>query len=72
MDNSQGITSQFSEAGLGSFVTESAAPDRESALVGFGLTDTFEGGSLLFINYDAQVQDHYLANSITGGFKIAF
>jgi len=66
------VNAAFDVPGSASFSMAAAHQERESALLGGGIQNIFPGGSLLFVDYDAQVQDNYLAQSITGGFKILF
>ena len=70
--NNSPVNAAFDVPGSASFTMAAAHQERESALLGGGVQNIFKGGSLLFVDYDAQVQDNYLAQSITGGFKILF
>jgi uncharacterized protein YhjY with autotransporter beta-barrel domain len=73
LDQSRGITSQFSSAGLGSFSVRTANPSRDSALIDFGLEADFDRSWTLFADYLAQAgQDNYFGQSIQAGVKIAF
>jgi hypothetical protein len=59
--------------GSASFTTATANPDRDSALLGVGMSDIFQNGSLLFVSYFAQAgESNYFAQSITGGFRLSF
>jgi uncharacterized protein YhjY with autotransporter beta-barrel domain len=73
LDNSSGITSSFNDFGTGSFTTQTAAPSRDSALIGVGLTATLNNSMALYFNYLVDVgASDYFAQSIVGGFKARF
>ncbi len=73
MDDSSGITSQFNIPGSGAFTINTAAPSRDSALLGCGLTATFNSSMSFYLNYLADVgASDYFAQSIVGGFKARF
>ncbi len=73
LDSSSGITSQFSVPGSTPFTIQTAAPARDSALIGFGSTAILNNSMTLYLNYLANVgvQD-YFAQSVEGGFKARF
>jgi fibronectin-binding autotransporter adhesin len=73
LDDSQLIGAAFDVPGSASFTTSTLNPERDSALLGVGVSDIFPSGSLLFVSYFAQAgQSDYFAQSITGGFRLAF
>ena len=73
MANNDTVNAAFDVPGAQNFTTTYQKQQRDSGLVGFGVQNIFQGGSLLFVNYDAQVGiDNYLAESISGGLKIVF
>ncbi|HEV3271447.1 MAG TPA: autotransporter domain-containing protein [Candidatus Methylacidiphilales bacterium] len=73
LDNSSGITSSFNDFSSSPFTIETAAPSRDSALIGCGLTATLSDSLALYINYLADVgADDYFAQSVVGGFKARF
>lgn len=73
LNDSRGITAALNETGVGSFIVETSAPERDSALVGVGLNVWWEDWIMLFGRYDAQVgQDHFFAQGLKGGIKVAF
>jgi outer membrane autotransporter protein len=73
LDDSKLLGAAFDVPGSASFTTATANPDRDSALLGVGISDIFPSGSLLFISYFAQAgQSDYFAQSITGGFRLSF
>ena len=73
LDDSSGITSQFNIPGSSPFTIQTAAPSRDSALLGLGVTATLDNSMALYLNYliDVGAQD-YLAQSVEGGFKARF
>jgi len=72
-DNGSGITSQFNIPGSGAFTIQSAAPNRDSALLGFGVNMVVNNNMGLYLNYLADVgTDDFLAQSVEGGFKARF
>jgi outer membrane autotransporter protein len=73
MDQSRGITSQFSGAGIGSFSIKTANPSRESALVDAGLDAELNQTITLFADDVVQAgQENYFGQSIQAGVKIGF
>jgi len=73
LDSSSGITSSFSDFGSSSFTINTAAPSRDSALIGLGLTATLSNSLALYLNYIADVgADDYWAQSVVTGFKARF
>ncbi len=73
LDSSSGITSSFSDFGSGPFTIQTAAPSRDSALIGCGMTATLSNSMALYLNYlvDVGAAD-YFAQSVIGGFKARF
>ncbi len=73
LDDSKLIGAAFDVPGSASFATATPNPERDSALLGVGVSDIFSNGSLIFLSYYAQAgQSDYFAQSITGGFRIGF
>jgi len=70
LDDSRGITSQFAGS---SFTVATSVPQRDSALLDFGLETQWNETFNLFIGYQAQVgQEDYFAQSAQGGMKFSF
>jgi len=73
LDNSNGITAQFSPAGGGSFATPLDQPERDSAFIDAGLDTQLNQTATVFVDYQVQAgQDNFFAQSIQGGVKISF
>jgi uncharacterized protein YhjY with autotransporter beta-barrel domain len=73
LDSSSGITSSFNDFSATPFTIETAAPSRDSALIGVGLTATLSTSMALYLNYFADVgASDYFAQSVVGGFKARF
>jgi outer membrane autotransporter protein len=73
LDQSRGITSQFSAASLGSFSVRTANPSRESALADVGLDADINRSLTLFSDYEVQAgQSNYFGQSVQGGVRIGF
>jgi outer membrane autotransporter protein len=73
MDSSSGITSSFADFSSSPFTIQTAAPSRDSALVGCGLTATLNNSMALYLNYLADIgAGDYFAQSVIGGFKARF
>jgi uncharacterized protein YhjY with autotransporter beta-barrel domain len=73
LDGSQLLGAAFDVPGSASFTAATPNPERDSALLGVGVSDIFPNGSLLFVSYFAQAgQSNYFAQSITGGFRLSF
>ncbi len=73
MDQSRGITSQFSGAGLGSFSVKTDNPSRDSALVDLGLDAQIDKTVTVFADYSVQAgQSNYFGQSVQAGVKIGF
>jgi len=69
--NSSNIISSLPSTG--DFTTATAAPSRDSALIGVGMTATLSNSMALYLNYLADVgADDYWAQSVVGGFKARF
>ncbi len=72
MDQSRGITSQFSFGG-GSFAVSTPNPSRESALANVGVDADICRTVTVFTDYTAQAgQDNYFGQSVQAGVKIGF
>ncbi len=73
MADSSGITSSFNDFGSSPFTIETAAPSRDSALIGCGLTASLSNSMALYLNYLADVgASDYFAQTVIGGFKARF
>jgi len=73
LDSSSGITSSFNDFSSSPFTINTAAPSRDSALIGCGLTATLNNSMTLYLNYLADVgAGDYFAQSVIGGFKARF
>jgi len=73
IDEAGGITSQFNQLGVGSFTIQTTGTERDSAFIDAGLDAQIEDDITLFGDYLTQVgQNHYYAQSIQAGLKIAF
>jgi uncharacterized protein YhjY with autotransporter beta-barrel domain len=73
LDNGSGITSNFSDFNSSSFTIQTAAPSRDSALIGCGLTATLSNSMSLYLDYLADVgASDYFAQSVVGGVKARF
>ena len=73
LDDSSGITSTFNDFTASPFTIHTAAPSRDSALIGVGLTATLSNSMALYLNYLADVgATDYFSQSIIGGFKARF
>jgi len=73
LDNSNGITAQFSPAGGGSFATPLDQPERDSAFIDAGLDTQLNQTATVFVDYQVQAgQDNFFAQSVQGGVKISF
>jgi uncharacterized protein YhjY with autotransporter beta-barrel domain len=73
LDSSSGITSSFNDFSSNPFTIQTAAPSRDSALIGCGLTATLNNSMALYLNYLADVgAGDYWAQSVVGGFKARF
>ena len=73
LDDSDGITSSFSDFNSSPFTIRTPNPSRDSALLGIGLNATISNSLTLYLNYMADAgADTYFAQSIIGGFKARF
>jgi uncharacterized protein YhjY with autotransporter beta-barrel domain len=73
LDQSRGITSQFSGTGLGSFSVRTTNPSRDSALADVGLDADVNRTLTLFTDYEVQAgQSNYFGQSVQGGVRIGF
>jgi outer membrane autotransporter protein len=73
LDQSRGITSQFSDVGAGSFNVQTEDPSRDSALADLGLDAVLNKTVTVFVDYAAQAgQDNYFGQSVQAGVKIGF
>ena len=73
LDGERGITSSFSDIGLGQFTVLTPAAGRESALVTAGLNIDLSDALAFVLSYTAQLDpSDYFGQSISGGIKIAF
>jgi fibronectin-binding autotransporter adhesin len=73
MDQSRGVTSQFSSVGAGSFTVNTPSPSRDSALIDCGLTVDVDRRISVFTDYLMQAgQSNYFGQSVQAGMKIGF
>ena len=73
MDQSRGITSQFSDVGAGSFVVNTPNSSRDSALADVGVDAQINNTITIFSDYSVQAgQSNYFGQSIQAGLKIGF
>jgi T5SS/PEP-CTERM-associated repeat protein/autotransporter-associated beta strand protein len=73
MDQSRGITSQFSDVGAGSFVVNTPNPSRDSALADVGVDAQINNTITVFTDYSIQAgQSNYFGQSVQAGLKIGF
>ncbi len=73
MDQSRGITSQFTGIGTGSFVVTTPSPSRDSALIDLGLNADLNRQVSVFGDYLMQAgQSNYFGQSVEAGVKIGF
>ena len=73
LDNDSGITSSFSDYPTTPFTIQPGAVSRDSALLGAGLTTTFDNTISLCLNYSADVNpDDYFAQTVMVGFNARF
>jgi uncharacterized protein YhjY with autotransporter beta-barrel domain len=71
--DSSGITSSFNDFNANPFTIQTAAPSRDSALIGVGLTATLNNSMALYLNYLADVgASNYFSQSVIGGLKARF
>jgi outer membrane autotransporter protein len=73
LDQSRGITSQFTSAGVGSFTINTPNVSRDSALIDCGLTADLNGQVSLYLDYLLQAgQADYFGQAVQAGAKIGF
>jgi autotransporter-associated beta strand protein len=73
LDQSQGITSQFTSVGAGSFTTRASNPSRDSALIDGGLNADLNGQVSVYLDYVVQAgQSNYFGQSVQAGVRVAF
>jgi fibronectin-binding autotransporter adhesin len=73
LDQSRGITSQFTSLGAGSFTIDTIDPSRDSALVDAGVSADLNGQVSVYLDYVAQAgQSDYFGQSVQAGIKIGF
>jgi fibronectin-binding autotransporter adhesin len=73
LDQSRGITSQFTSVGTGSFTIATPNPSRDSALIDGGLSADLNGRVAVFLDYLVQAgQSNYFGQSVQAGVKIGF
>jgi len=73
MADSSGITSSFTDFNSTPFTIQTAAPSRDSALIGLGMTATLNNSMALYLNYLADLgASDYFAQSVYGGLKARF
>lgn len=73
MDDSRGISARFNDSTIGSsFAVTTGDPERDSALLGLGLSGSWDDFIMLFVNYDSEIREDYLVHNMTGGLKVCF
>jgi fibronectin-binding autotransporter adhesin len=73
MADASGITSNFADFASNPFTIQTAAPSRDSALIGVGLTATLNTSMALYLNYLADIgASDYFAQTVYGGVKARF
>jgi outer membrane lipase/esterase len=73
MNQSQGITSQFTSVGVGSFTINTPQPSRDSALIDGGLSADLNGQVSLYLDYLVQAgQSNYFGQAVQAGVKVGF
>jgi len=73
LDQSRGITSQFTSVGAGSFIINTPNASRDSALIDGGLTADLNGQTSLYLDYLVQAgQSNYFGQAVQAGVKIGF
>ena len=73
MDQSRGITSQFTQFSGGSFTVRTDDPSRDSALVDLGLDAQVNNTITVFGDYLVQAgQDDYFGQSVEAGVRVSF
>jgi uncharacterized protein YhjY with autotransporter beta-barrel domain len=73
MDQSRGITSQFENAGLGSFSVTTPTPSRDFALADVGFDLKINRSITAFTDYEVQAgQSNYFGQSVQAGITIGF
>lgn len=73
LDQSRGITSQFTGFGGGSFSVNTPEPSRDSALIDAGLDADLNRTVTVFVDYETQAgSDNYFGQSVQAGVKIGF
>jgi len=73
MDQSRGITSQFTSVGVGSFTINTPQPSRDSALIDGGLSADLNGQVSLYLDYLVQAgQSNYFGQAVEAGVKVGF
>jgi outer membrane autotransporter protein len=73
MDNARGITSQFSNQGLGSFTVQGTNTDRDSAFIDLGGDAQINKALSAFVDYETQVgQSDFYAQAVQAGLKVSF
>jgi uncharacterized protein YhjY with autotransporter beta-barrel domain len=73
MDQSRGVTSQFTQFSGGSFTVRTDDPSRDSALVDLGLDAKVNNAITVFGDYVVQAgQDNYFGQSLQAGVRVNF
>jgi outer membrane lipase/esterase len=73
MDQSRGITSQFTQFSGGSFTVRTDSPSQDSALVDLGLDAQVDKTITVFGDYLVQAgQSNYFGQSVQAGVKVSF
>ena len=73
LNTSRAITSSFTQLGGGSFLYNTPAPSRDSALLGLGASGYLTKNMSLFVNYETQIGDHnQFAQTVMAGVALRF
>lgn len=73
LDGNRILNSAFSGVGAGTFITRTASPSRDSALMTLGLDAKISNCATIFTNYTVQAgQENYFGQSAQLGVKIGF
>jgi len=73
LDDSRGITAQFTNLGAGSFAFATSDPERDFAFLGASLGALVWERYTFWVGYDAQAgQDNFFAQQVSGGVRVDF
>ena len=71
-DTDRQVIARFAGNPAGSFTVNGAEPNRDSALVGVGITAYAEENITLYFNYDAELRSDFNAHCFSLGFRLDF